>query len=290
MSTTDDKEQPAVDAAVAAVDSLTLSTESKDGEEWPTLGVFEGMEDMDPADTAAIIAKMPAMFLAAEKGNQEKAEKRWVATVAWRREFDMKNILRRPHPKFDIIKQHFPHWFHFTSKENYTVYVERSSKINLPALKEAGVTQEDLLYHYRFVTEFMWVYLNKKLPPEGRGMTILDIEGMGMRSVGGEVLDFIKKASKFTGDHYPERCGHIYVLNAPWYFKTIWTMCKTFVDPVTVAKTHICKAADVKKELLKQLDAEYLPSLFGGDCKTELGQSPQELMLINLVKKLNAGP
>jgi len=256
---------------------------------WPPIGVFEGVEDIDPADTAAIIVRMPAMFLAAEKGNKEKAEKRWLATIAWRREHDMKNILRRPHPKFWTIKKHFPHWFHFSSLEKYPIYVERSSKIDLKALKEEGVTQEDLLYHYRFVTEFLWVYIDKRLPPDGRGVTILDIEGMGMRDVGGEVLDFIKKASKFSGDHYPERCGHMYIINAPWYFKTIWAMCKTFVDPVTVAKTHICKSGDVKKELLMQLDPSVLPKLYGGECPEELGDSAEERKLKRLVRKLNAG-
>lgn len=271
--------------------NMTAAAESKEEgtDEWPTIGVFEGLEDMDPADEAAIIAKMPPMFLAAEKGNQQKAEKRWLATIAWRREHDMKNILKKPHPKYDVIKKHFPHWFHMRSKEGYSVYIERSSKIDLKSLKAAGVSLEDLLYHYRFITEFMWVYLNKTVPPKGRGVSIIDIEGMGMKDVGGEVLDFIKKASKFTGDHYPERCGHIFVLNAPWYFSAVWKLLKTFVDPVTVSKTHICKSSEVTKELLKQLDADVLPKLYGGECEMDVGEAPEEEMLNNLVKKLNAG-
>ena len=79
----------------------------------------------------------------------------------------------------------------------------------------------------------MWRYMEPSEPPTGKSVTVLDIQGMGMTSVGGEVLDFIKRASKFTGAHYPERALHIFILNAPWYFSGVWKMIKGFIDPVS---------------------------------------------------------
>lgn len=261
--------------------------EKSDG---PSLGVFEGMMQIDPKDTEAILARCPQRFIDAEKGNVEKGKQRWLDTINWRRENDMDNILKQPHPKFHIICKHYPHWFHLRAKSGAPVYYERPSKINLKALKDAGITMEDLLYHYRFITEFLWVYIQPTEPPTGKSVTVLDIHGMGMKDVGGPVLDFIRAASGFTGAHYPERCSQIFILNAPWYFTGIFKMLKTFLDPVTVAKTFVCSPKEGTEKLLKFIDKENLPKLFGGSCEIELGESPESKMLLELVEKLNNPP
>lgn len=267
-----------------------MEEEKVEAGEWPGLGVFEGMEDMDPNDTEAILAKMPQRFIDCEKGNVEKGKKRWLETIAWRRENDMKNILRRPHPKFHIITKHYPHWFHLKSAKGLPCYYEQPGKINLKALKKEGITMEDLLYHYRFITEFLWVYVNPHEPPQGQGITVLDIDGITMTSIGGQVLEFIKKASSFTGAHYPERCAHIFILNVPWYFNRIWKMLTTFLDPVTVAKTHLV-SSDKERAEMQELIGASQPVMFGGKADMcPLGESPETKQLLELIERLNSLP
>ena len=38
----------------------------------------------------------------------------------------------------------------------------------------------------------------------------------------GESVDFVKKASAFSAQHYPERAGFVFVVNVPSWFKMIW--------------------------------------------------------------------
>ena len=64
---------------------------------------------MDPADEAAIRAKCPPRFIAAEKGDEEKGRARWVVSVAWRRQMKMSKILCSPHPHYHAIRKLYPH-------------------------------------------------------------------------------------------------------------------------------------------------------------------------------------
>ena len=194
--------------------------------------------EREPTD-ADIIAEIPDRFIAAEKGNVPKGQKRWIDTVRWRRENRIANILKEPHRLFKLIKQHYPHWYHGRSKNNNPVYIEQPGKINLKELKKAGVKMEDLLRHYMYITEFLWVFIEPT--EEGRCISVLDVQGIGMRDVGGEVLDYIRAAAGFTGQHYPERCAHIYIVNVPSWFSWVWNIIKPMIDPVTRAKTHIVR-------------------------------------------------
>ncbi len=65
------------------------------------------------------------------------------------------------------------------------MYYEQPGKINLSALKRAGLGLEELVRHYMFITEYLWKVVE---PSEtGRTVSVLDIAGIGMSDFGGEV-------------------------------------------------------------------------------------------------------
>jgi hypothetical protein len=130
----------------------------------------------------------------------------------------MDTIIRQPHPHFVLIKEHYPQFFHLRGRKNEPVWYERPPKVNLRAMKDAGVDLDALLRHYAMVTEFGWQYLE----PDDmqRSITVIDLEGMRMTDFAGEVVDFTRKCSAFTADHYPERAGHVIVVNVPSWFKS----------------------------------------------------------------------
>lgn len=179
-------------------------------------------------------------FIAAEKGNEEKGKERYLQTVAWRKEHELDQILRRPHHNFEKIKKCYPQYFHGRSKAGNPVYYEKPGKIDLVALKQLGLSIEDLIYHYMYITEFLWTYIEPE--DAARSITVLDVSGIGMSSLGGEVLDFIKRASSFTAAHYPERSAHIFIINIPGWFNMIWRIVKPLIDPVTRDKVDFVLA------------------------------------------------
>jgi hypothetical protein len=178
-----------------------------------------------------------ARFIAAEKGDEEKGRQRYQNTLQWRKENDIDNILVTPHPTFETIKKYYPQYFHGRSKAGQPVYYERPGKIDLAALKREGLSIEDLLRHYMYITEYLWRVIEPS--DMGRSLTVLDVTGIGMYDLGGEVLDFIKRASSFTGAHYPERSAHIFIINIPGWFNMIWRMVKPMIDPVTREKVRL---------------------------------------------------
>ena len=95
--------------------------------------------------------------------------------------------------------------------------------------------------------------------------TIMDLKGVGITKVS-SVYGYVKQASAISQDHYPERLGKLYLINAPWGFGGVWNVVKGFLDPVTVNKIHIL-GGGYEKELLSQIPKENLPTEFGGTCE-----------------------
>ena len=56
------------------------------------------------------------------------------------------------------------------------------------------------------------------------------------------------------------------ILNAPWYFVTVWRIIKTFVDPRTIKKFKIL-GPNFQPALHEYVDADNLPVEYGGNGK-----------------------
>ena len=228
-------------------------------------------------------ASLPQRFVAATKGNIEYARTRWQHTLHWRADNDIKSILRDAHSNYELIKEHYPHYYHLTSRNGHMVYYEKPGAINLLAMRKHGVGVPELLRHYIYITEFLWRVL---LPSESAKMvTVIDVAGVGIRDFAGDVLTFIRSAAKFTSAHYPERCAHIFIVNVPLWFSTVWKLIAPMLDPVTLAKTHILRGqAKIAEELLAEIEPECLPPEYGGNCTVPLGDSVQEKQLTSFVR------
>ena len=104
----------------------------------------------------------------------------------------------------------------------------------------------------------------------------------------GECVDFVRQATAFTAAHYPERAGHVFVINVPSWFKMIYSVVKPMIDPVTLEKIHILRGKDeIFEALLKQIDIENIPQEYGGKSKYKLGEAPEEVLLRDLMRHNN---
>jgi len=222
----------------------------------------------------------PFRFIRATKGDIAAAKIRWNETLKWREELGMDTILNEPHPKLSLIKENYPHYFHLRGRKNECCYYENPPKMNLKALKTAGVSFDELLRHYALCCEYMWSNIE---PGEvGKSIYVIDLEGIGLRDFAGEVVDFVKKATSFTAAHYPERSGSIFVINVPSWFSVIWNVVRPMVDDVTKKKIHILRVGKeaITKALVERIPIENIPPEYGGN-SVSLGLAPEEMEFVN---------
>jgi hypothetical protein len=153
------------------------------------------------------------------------------------------------------------------------VYIEQLGGIDLNAMYKI-TTAERMLQN--LVNEYEKL-ADPRLPACSRKAgklletccTIMDLKGVGITKVS-SVYGYVKQASSISQDHYPERLGKLYLINAPWGFSSVFSVVKAWLDPVTVGKIHVL-GSGYEKELLAQVPKENLPVLFGGECKCEGG-------------------
>lgn len=153
------------------------------------------------------------------------------------------------------------------------MYIEQLGKIDLNAMYKI-TTAERMLQN--LVVEYEKV-ADPRLPACSRKAgklletccTIMDLKGVGISRVS-SVYGYVRQASAISQDHYPERLGKLYLINAPWGFSGVWSVVKSFLDPVTVQKIHIL-GGSYQGELLAQVPAENLPKQFGGTCECDGG-------------------
>lgn len=162
----------------------------------------------------------------------------------------------------------YPQYYHKTDKDGRPVYIEQLGKIDITALNKI-TTQDRMLSN--LVVEYEKV-ADPRLPACSRkagGLletccTIMDLSKVSLWNAK-SVYGYLQSASSVSQDHYPERLGHLYIINAPFGFSTVFSVVKGFLDPVTVQKIHVL-GSGYKKELLDQIPAENLPVQFGGKC------------------------
>jgi len=58
----------------------------------------------------------------------------------------------------------------------------------------------------------------------------------------------------------------MFIINSPFWFKAIWFIIKSFLDPKTVNKIGIL-GTDYIKELVKYIELADIPDFLGGKCK-----------------------
>jgi hypothetical protein len=211
--------------------------------------------------SAAQFPDTPVRYVNAEKGNQEKGRARFLKTMQWRSVNGLDRMLFREHPMFRFVKRHTHQFFAGQAKAGHFVYYERPKGANLPAFAKAGVTIDELLYHFVYITEFLYQRLDSN--PDAKCVSVVDCSGIGLSDFGGAVVDFVKKISSVTQTHYPERSAGIICINAPFSFRMVWAVVKKLMDPVTRSKTHILGSSFLK-DMEKVIDKSQIPAEYGG--------------------------
>jgi len=208
-------------------------------------------------------------FLRARKFDLEKANEMFTKFLKWRKDFGTDQIDTFEFNELPVIKLHYPHGYHKTDKLGRPIYIELIGDINPKELFQ--YTNEERLLKY-YVKEYE--RLLKGIYPAcsnvagkrvEQSISILDMKNEAMKFMFGDTKKFVEITTDMAQNYYPEILGQMFIINAPFSFKAIWAMFKSFVDEKTRKKINI-EGSSYKKKLLNFIDPDNLPSFLGGNC------------------------
>jgi len=194
----------------------------------------------------------------------------------WRVDFGVDDIVSN----FDFnekadVNKYYPQYYHGVDKDGRPVYIEQLGKLDIKALYAITTVERQLkrlVYEYeRSLTTRVPVCSAVKGRPVETFCTILDLGGVALSNFY-RVKDYVMETAAIGQNRYPETMGKFYIINAPFFFTTVWAIIKPWLDPVTVAKIQIL-GGSYKDELLKQIAPQNLPKEFGGACVCAAGCS-----------------
>ena len=82
------------------------------------------------------------------------------------------------------------------------------------------------------------------------------------KHVNKDFLYVVKQLSQIDQDHFPERMGATFILNAPGVFGLVWRIVRPWLDPVTQAKIHsIAERDDWRAQVRARLGGDVVENL-----------------------------
>jgi len=230
-------------------DSNGDQTSNKPGEENYEFSVFQ-KNDGHETDPDGI----PTRYMVMQNNRRDLAKIALQKTIDWRKEHDIDTILARPHPKFDISKKVFPHYFCGRDDTNHVILLQRPGLMNIKLAHKNGLTGEGLLYHYVYVMEYLWRIVDPS--PDATMTSILDLTEMNMSVLRGEQFRIGSLFLSTMDANFPQRSHKTLLINAPKWFGVLFKLASPLLRESTKQKIQILSKGKEQDQILQQLLSE----------------------------------
>ena len=221
-------------------------------------------------------------YLRADKFDIPKAKQRWDNMVTWKKEhhviermtsMNATEMVFGQRLTLSNIVQKYPYGVIGTDRQGRPLVFKRVGNLNTSIFKDMTV-EEIILWEAMCVTKTMHYWMPRCSVVSGHHVenivSIIDLDGMGFTSFDSNMRGVIMGGMKLIGDHFPETLGAMFILNAPFSFRGVWSIISSFLDPVTVAKVRMSSSSS-HPDLTMLVDKDMLPIEYGGTGKLGLG-------------------
>eukprot|EP00887_Chlorella_sp_A99_P007107 scaffold2.g7107.t1 len=213
-------------------------------------------------------------FLRARQHNLGRAQEMFLAHLKWRAQSDVDAILDDfQFTERDAFLTLYPQGYHKTDKLGRPVYIQHLGSINVRALAEITTEERMLKFHiqeYERCLKYIFPSCSKVAGKHiGQTFAIMDVKGVGIKHLTGDVKRILNVITRTDQDNYPETLGKTVIINAPALFKMVWAVVKPMLDVRTQAKIEVAPT-DYMKVLQKWIDIDCIPEYLGGTSKGSL--------------------
>jgi len=195
---------------------------------------------------------IPLRYMKMQNNRRDLAKAALEKTVQWRKENDIDTILARPHPKYDVSKAVFPHYFCGRDDTQHVILVQRPGLMNVKLAHKNDLTGEDLLLHYIYVMEYLWRIIDPE--PDATMTSIIDLTDMNISIL--RKREQLRIGSLFLSTmdaHFPQRSYKTYLINAPKWFGALYKLASPLLRESTKEKIRILSKGKEQDEILGQL-------------------------------------
>jgi len=191
-------------------------------------------------------------------------------TLEYRREMDADNLLNKTLDKEEKFIHQWPYDFHGTDKRGHVVYYDRTAFFE-PSTFLADFNDKEIQEcHVQMQETIMWLkqkQTDKMGARSYKSVVIMDMQDFGFKHMGTSFYNAIKAILTIDQYYYPETLYKLFIINAPFSFRTLWSVIKPWLHPLTQSRIQLVGGPKEYLPKLKEImDEDQIPRYIGGGC------------------------